>query len=65
MSETERDALCFQILQNMPPTIAQSFFWNFSSRRQRRKAILAWKADQEINAPVASPTPATSVAGPR
>lgn len=45
-----RDAKAFDILQNeMSPRIAQSFFWNFSSRTERREAILAWNADREMN----------------
>ena len=47
--DERRDALAFDILQNMEPKIAQSFFWNFKSRTERREAILAWKADQEMN----------------
>lgn len=48
-ADAARDAKAFNILQNMEPRIAQSFFWNFSSRTERREAILAWKADQEMN----------------
>lgn len=44
-----RDAKAFDILQNMPPEVAQAFFWNFKSRTERREAILAWHADKEIN----------------
>ena len=47
--DAARDAKCFAILQSVEPRIAQSFFWNFSSRAERREAILAWKADQEMN----------------
>jgi hypothetical protein len=35
------DALCFRFLQDLPVVAAQAYFWNYSSRRERRKVILA------------------------
>lgn len=46
--DTRRDAMAFDILQNMDPKAAQAFFWNFKSRSERREAILAWKAYKDI-----------------
>jgi hypothetical protein len=34
-----RDAARFQHLQNIPVVEAQAFFWRYSSRRERAKAI--------------------------
>ena len=34
-----KDAHRFQFLQNIDPKDAQAFFWNFTSRRERAKAI--------------------------
>ena len=42
------DAKAFDILQNMPPEIAQAFFWNYKSREQRRDAILAWHSIKQV-----------------
>jgi hypothetical protein len=39
VSEDEKDAVRFRALQNMPAEQAQAFFWNYSSRKQRAKAI--------------------------
>lgn len=47
--DERRDALAFDVLQNMEPRIAQAFFWNFKSRSERREAVLARKADREMN----------------
>lgn len=49
LTNAEADAKAFDILQNMEPRIAQSFFWNFSSRYERRMAILNHKFYQELN----------------
>jgi hypothetical protein len=38
-TDTERDAARFQYLQNCDPVVAQAYFWRYSSRRERRKAI--------------------------
>lgn len=37
-----KDAVRFRKLQEMSPIVAQQFFWNFSSRRERAKAIDAF-----------------------
>lgn len=34
-----QDAERFQYLQNIPVVVAQQFFWNYSSRKERAKAI--------------------------
>ena len=39
--ELREDAECFVFLQNLPKAEAQAFFWNFDSRRQRKKEIMA------------------------
>lgn len=39
LSTVEKDAERFEALQNMPIEQAQAFFWNFSSRTERAKAI--------------------------
>lgn len=35
----EKDAARFRHLQNIDPKNAQAFFWTYSSRTERRKAI--------------------------
>jgi hypothetical protein len=35
-----QDAMCFRFLQDLPVVAAQAYFWNYGSRRERRKAIL-------------------------
>lgn len=37
----EVDAECFAYLQNLPVEKSQAYFWNWKSRKQRRKAILS------------------------
>lgn len=39
LAAAEKDAERFEALQNMPIEQAQAFFWNFSSRTERAKAI--------------------------
>ncbi|MGI9142244.1 MAG: hypothetical protein ACR2IJ_03535 [Fluviibacter sp.] len=39
VTELEADAARFEYLQNIPVIEAQSFFWNYSSRKRRAKAI--------------------------
>ena len=59
LTNAEADAKAFDILQNMEPRIAQSFFWNFKSREERRMAILNWKFYKEINESSPAPNPAS------
>lgn len=46
LAEVRRDADCFKFLQNIPKERAQVYFWNYESRRQRKKHILADAAIQ-------------------
>lgn len=39
VEDFRRDAMRFRYLQNIEPLKAQAFFWNYTSRRQRKKAI--------------------------
>jgi hypothetical protein len=63
IDSTFADAARFRALQRMPPVQAQAYFWNFSSRKARAKAIDAWIAAnpelREWSFPVS--TPATPV----
>lgn len=45
-----RDAERFRYLQSLPAHKAQAFFWNYTSRRERAKAIdVAMAATKEFN----------------
>ena len=44
-TNAELDAKAFDILQRLPHQVAQSFFWNHSSRQNRRDAILKFKIE--------------------
>lgn len=37
--EDERDARRYRFLRDLPPVVAQAYFWNHASRRERDKAI--------------------------
>lgn len=39
VARQERDAKRFNILQNISRHLAQAFFWNYESRRERAKQI--------------------------
>lgn len=39
LAEAQKDAERFKALQDMDPKKAQAFFWNYTSRKQRAKAI--------------------------
>lgn len=39
VDSVQRDAERFRFLQNLDPVEAQAFFWNWSGRRNRAKAI--------------------------
>lgn len=46
VKKLEVDAACFNYLQNCDRIKAQAYFWNFESRKQRKKQLLEdMKAD--------------------
>lgn len=56
----DRDAERFRFLQNLEPVEAQAFFWNYTSRAQRAKAIdAAMERAHKASAPVIAVIPIT------
>lgn len=49
--QDRKEAQLFRTLQNMPAKVAQSFFWNYSSRKERAKAIAEHAALAEEKKP--------------
>lgn len=55
IAELRRDAARFQYLQNCDPKVAQAYFWNYQSRKQRVRAIDDDMAVTAIFQPAALP----------